>query len=559
MPQRSPRALPQRRSRPALRDAAGAARTSTLVTRRVVWRLTFLYVAALALIALIVLGFVRTQSNTFEPRLAADLTAMDLVNQQEESSQRLARDALVSAGAAPSFDAVERTALLEDMRSTLAQIETNQATLRGTSGAPGLRGLLTDDLDARYAAIEPQYRALVNTTGAFRTEFAAAGRGGTSANLGDVTLLASTLDTEGQAFEAGMTEIGDRYKEDAHSILQQEDVLDKALVGLTLFALLLVGLLVFFPATRRVGRSIEELAKAEEQQRELAALKDQFIIYANHELRTPIMALYSSLELLDAVNQRGDDPGRRARLLQRALTSGDALIRLLRSVLDTGVVEAQTPRVEPVAVPLAPVVRAVLETFDPREIGEMGVDAGADRSRSVRLDVPADLVVLADEGRLRQVLINLLSNALKYSAAGTPIAITAVTFVDRQRHRTAHGTWPLGQSRGGARSPSMLVAMAQVSVQDQGLGVSPRDVSKLFNRFVRLERDIAGNVRGAGVGLYLCRMLVEAMGGRIWVESSGVPGEGSAFSFTLPLAVPTEQGVQTTELVGALTQREAGA
>lgn len=559
MPLRSPRALLKRRSRPALRDAAGAARTSTIVTRRVVWRLTFLYVAALALIALIVLGFVRTQSNTFEPRLAADLTAMDLVNQQEESSQRLARDALVSAGAAPSFDAVERTALLEDMRSTLAQIETNQATLRGTSGAPGLRGLRTDDLDARYAAIEPQYRALVNTTGAFRTEFAAAGRGGTSANLGDVTLLASTLDTEGQAFEAGMTEIGDRYKEDAHSILQQEDVLDKALVGLTLFALLLVGLLVFFPATRRVGRSIEELAKAEEQQRELAALKDQFIIYANHELRTPIMALYSSLELLDAVNQRGDDPGRRARLLQRALTSGDALIRLLRSVLDTGVVEAQTPRVEPVAVPLAPVVRAVLETFDPREIGEMGVDAGADRSRSVRLDVPADLVVLADEGRLRQVLINLLSNALKYSAAGTPIVITAVAVVDRQRRRTTHGTWLLGQSRGGAKSPSMLVTMAQVSVRDQGLGVSPRDVSKLFNRFVRLERDIAGNVRGAGVGLYLCRMLVEAMGGRIWVESSGVPGEGSAFSFTLPLAVPTEQGGHTTELVGALTQREAGA
>jgi len=157
------------------------------------------------------------------------------------------------------------------------------------------------------------------------------------------------------------------------------------------------------------------------------------------------------------------------------------------------------------------------------------------------------------------VLINLLSNALKYSAAGTPIAITAVAFVDRQRLRTTHGTWPLGQSRGGAKSPSMLVAMAQVSVQDQGLGVSPRDVSKLFNRFVRLERDIAGNVRGAGVGLYLCRMLVEAMGGRIWVESSGVPGEGSAFSFTLPLAVSTEQGVQTTELVGALTQREAGA
>jgi len=80
--------------------------------------------------------------------------------------------------------------------------------------------------------------------------------------------------------------------------------------------------------------------------------------------------------------------------------------------------------------------------------------------------------------------------------------------------------------------------MIRVSVQDHGLGVSPRDATNLFNRFVRLERDIAGPVRGTGVGLYLCRILIEAMGGRIWVESSGVPGEGSNFSFTLPKFLP---------------------
>ena len=64
----------------------------------------------------------------------------------------------------------------------------------------------------------------------------------------------------------------------------------------------------------------------------------------------------------------------------------------------------------------------------------------------------------------------------------------------------------------------------QVSVRDHSLGVPPRDISKLFNRFVRLERDIAGSVRGTGVGLYMCRVLIEAMRGRIWVESTGVPG-----------------------------------
>lgn len=556
---RSPRALP-RRDRPTRHGATGPADTGIFVARRVVWRLTFLYVAALALIALIVLGYARTHSETFEPRLAADLSAVDLVRQQEESSQRLAQDALASSGAVPTFGAPERAALIADMNSTLARLKTNQAILRGTSEVPGLRGLRTGDLDARYVAVEPLYQAIVNTTGDFRAVLASAGGGDLSTSAGDLALFAHALETEGQAFEADMEEIGNRYTEDEHGILEQEDALDKALAGLTLFALLLVGTVVFFPATRQIGRSIDELAKAEEQQRELAALKDQFIIYANHELRTPIMALYSSLELLEAVNQRGDDPERRTRLLRRALASGDALIRLLQSVLDTGVVEAQTPRVELAAVALAPVIQAVLETFDPREVGQLGVDGDTDRSRTVRLDVPADLVVLADEGRLRQVLINLLSNALKYSAAGTPIVINAVAFADQQRRRASRGSWLLRQRRGGARTPGMLVAMARVSVRDQGLGVSPRDVNKLFNRFVRLERDIAGSVRGAGVGLYLCRMLVEAMGGRIWVESNGVPGEGSTFSFTLPLAVPTEQRVRTAELVGgAPAHRQLGA
>ena len=86
-------------------------------------------------------------------------------------------------------------------------------------------------------------------------------------------------------------------------------------------------------------------------------------------------------------------------------------------------------------------------------------------------------------------------------------------------------------TRRGAPAERLAV---QVSIQDQGLGVPPAEAQQLFQRFVRLRRDIAGPVRGTGVGLYVTRSLVEAMGGRIWVESAGVPGEGSTFHFTLP-------------------------
>ncbi len=276
---------------------------------------------------------------------------------------------------------------------------------------------------------------------------------------------------------------------------------------------------------RSASASIQAASRAFERERELTELKDQFIIDANHELRSPIMALYGNLELLATLGDRASDE-QRSRLFGRALRSGETVLRLLGSVLDVGTLGAGPPRVSLAPVTLAPLVTDVLETFDPREIGEPELDAGANQPRSVTVRVPAELRVMADEGRLRQILINLLSNALKYSAAGTPIAITAELMPPERRRR---------RGRGDGRAPTQEV---RVSVRDHGLGVPPVDVRKLFSRFVRLERDIAGPVRGTGVGLYLCRALVGAMGGRIWVESSGVPGEGSTFHFTLPLAEP---------------------
>jgi signal transduction histidine kinase len=305
--------------------------------------------------------------------------------------------------------------------------------------------------------------------------------------------------------------------------------------GLLGVGCLLTALLAWvFARSARAG--IDSVGRAFERERELTALKDQFITYANHELRTPVMALYNNLEILELLGEQGD-PAEREHIVQQALSAGGVVIRLLRSVLDTSMLEAQAPRIELRAVEVAPLVRAVLETYDPREVGEPSVESGFYESRIVTLAIPDALVVWADEGRMRQILVNLLSNALKYSASGSPININASVVDDVQRHRQ------FGQQSDGV-APE-VARMVRVSIHDQGLGVPPRDVSKLFNRFVRLERDIAGTVRGTGIGLYLCRVLVEAMGGRIWVESSGVPGEGSTFSITLPLAASTEPTAPT--------------
>ncbi len=276
--------------------------------------------------------------------------------------------------------------------------------------------------------------------------------------------------------------------------------------GLFIVLFLLVGVLSWVSlASARAG--VRTAARAAQRERELADLKDQFIIDTNHELRTPIMALYGNVEMLASLDE-AVAPEIRARLLTRALESGDRVLKLLRSILDASSLEAGVPDITLAPVPLRAAVMEALQTFDPNEFDDPGLENLGDASRDVTVEIPSSVCVQADVGRLRQVLLNLLTNALKYSADESPIVIGA------------HEAGP----------------MTQITLRDFGLGVPPAEASKLFQRFVRLERDIAGPTRGTGVGLFICRTLVEAMGGQIGVESRGIAGEGSTFWFTLPSA-----------------------
>jgi len=128
--------------------------------------------------------------------------------------------------------------------------------------------------------------------------------------------------------------------------------------------------------------------------------------------------------------------------------------------------------------------------------------------RQVVLDMGDHVTVWADEMRLKQVLRNLIANALHYSPQRTPICIVAAMEQDNR--------------------------MVRISVIDRGQGIPPDKQQVIFDKFVRLERDMQSIMRGSGLGLYISRQLVEAMQGAITVTSSGVNGQGSSFSFTLP-------------------------
>lgn len=266
---------------------------------------------------------------------------------------------------------------------------------------------------------------------------------------------------------------------------------------------------------RRTLRQLGSVQLAYEREKELDRLKDHFISSVNHELRTPIMALQGYLELARELGRRGL-AARQEQMLARGTQAVEHLALLVRSVLNVRRIETDAVTVTPMAFTLRPAVLAATQLLDPRELGEDGPGA-----RPLYLRVPANLAVFADADRVREVVLNLLSNAVKYSPAGSAVEIAA---------RVLPAEAP---QRAGAGVHRQLV---EVAVRDHGLGIPPEQANLLFRRFVRLERDIASPVWGTGLGLAICRAYVEAMGGTIRVESSGVAGEGATFAFTLPLS-----------------------
>jgi len=269
---------------------------------------------------------------------------------------------------------------------------------------------------------------------------------------------------------------------------------------------------VLLITARGIRGTLNDLGKAYVQTQKLDALKDQFITHVNHELRTPIMALQGFVELVRMRHLRVA-PRELSPLLDKACQAGTEVVELMESILNTQELQ-QDGHVRPLqAVNLPEVLSSATNLVDPRE-GQFG-------TRDLHLQIPSGLAIYGDPIWMRQIFINLLSNALKYSEVGTPIVITAKA----PDHPTPR---MFGQQRA---APQVLI-----TVQDFGLGVPPDQKELLFHRFARLPRDLASNIMGNGLGLYLCRELTEAMHGRIWLESTGVPGEGTQFHIELPLA-----------------------
>lgn len=258
--------------------------------------------------------------------------------------------------------------------------------------------------------------------------------------------------------------------------------------------------------TQPILRSIEQQQRAYEQQQALNELKDQILLNVSHELRTPLTEIYGFLELMNLHDSQFDEATRKM-FLKNAIGGCEELQVLINSMLDTVRADNQPKFLRLQDISVAQTLQDVLDLFSPSTV----------QSYELEVNVPETLVVKADQQHLRQILRNLLSNAFKYTPPHTSIVVEA---------EPVESSCP-----GQPQVPSV-----RICVKDSGPGIVPEKLPLLFEKFARLERDVASSIRGTGLGLYISKQLVEVMGGCIWAESSGIAGEGCRFYFILPSA-----------------------
>jgi signal transduction histidine kinase/CheY-like chemotaxis protein len=263
-------------------------------------------------------------------------------------------------------------------------------------------------------------------------------------------------------------------------------------------------------------KAAEEALQAAKRDAETAnAAKSRFVAVVSHEIRTPLSAMLNALALLDD----GTLPRAQAGVLETAKAAGDALASLVNDILELSRAESGNLTLRPTRFAARELLEATLEVFHAQ---------AAARGITFRLtlddDLPAPL--LADAARLRQILLNLLSNSVKFAAQGE------VSLIGWMERRASPGLGLMG-----------------FAVRDRGPVIAEDDRQRLFQPFSRLDGAENAGITGSGLGLSICQSLADAMGGAIGCETWQAPDgvEGNSFWLVIPVEIPDETIVATTK------------
>jgi signal transduction histidine kinase/ActR/RegA family two-component response regulator len=265
-------------------------------------------------------------------------------------------------------------------------------------------------------------------------------------------------------------------------------------------------------------RTMTDLVEARDQAQAANVQKSQFLANMSHEIRTPLNGVLAMAQIM-ALGELGPDQRSRLAVISN---SGEALLTILNDILDVSKIEAGALELESLEFDIKELVQSSVEGFS-------AVAQGKDLKLTVEVQPSAAGVRLGDPARLRQILSNLISNALKFTEEGG-VAVRLE-----------------GQGEDGQAGVRMIV-------RDSGIGMQQDKLSLLFQKFTQLDASTTRRFGGTGLGLAICHELTAMMGGAIWAQS--VEGEGSAFFVDLPLPRVGPAVIQIAEEDGEIDDED---
>jgi signal transduction histidine kinase len=245
---------------------------------------------------------------------------------------------------------------------------------------------------------------------------------------------------------------------------------------------------------RQLNESNRELNEANAKLRELAEMKEEFLALTTHDLRSPLTVISGVISFFTS-GRLGELSPEQKNMVAMMERNTQSLIELVNDLLDASKLESGTMRLEATSLDIRSVIEELRETMLP-----MAREKGIELVETFPDDLP---LVEADRAKLRRILVNLISNALKFTRKGGRVEVSA----------------------------EQLDGRVKIAVSDTGVGIAPEDVDRLFDKYEQARSRATRGEKGTGLGLYITKQLVELHGSEIKVKSE--VGRGSTFSFTL--------------------------